>query len=437
MPLADTNIWPSPHVLEDHHQQEAGYVGYFRIEVHMDGKSLTESERRWYDLAATHADDFATKAAQHDRDNTFAIEAYEAMRESGYTNMSIPEEFGGEGASLREVAIAQNRLAQGDGPTTLAINMHLAKMVMLNEQWQNGDESMRPLLERIGRERLISSGAISESEVETLSSIGSMLYSVCTAERADGGYIVNGRKAFGTGTIGSDIIDGSARFDDGADGMTILMFSVPRDLPGLRCLNDWNTMGMRATSSHSWVYENAFVAEERITAYRKPYQWDEHVRSLLSLDCALFGTIYLGIAKAARDFAVTYTKQRTRIPHDYPASYYPKNQFLAAEMDIGLNVAWAAQLQMAGTLSDLRARDDQTLADGIGVQYFSMKTAIDVVSKAVDMVGGAALSKGMPLERYYRDVRAGPIHPVGAYDALEIIGKHAFGIPRDSVPRWV
>ena len=196
----------------------------------MDGQSLTESERRWYDLASMHADDFATRAAQHDRDNTFAVEAYEAMRESGYTNMPIPEEFDGGGTSLMEVAIAQNRLAQGDGPTTLAINMHLAGMMILNEQWRNGGETVRPLLERFGKERLISAGAVSEPEVETLNSIVAMLYSVCTAERVEGGYIVNGRKAFGTGTPGADVILGSAKYEDPVDGTTILMFPIPKDM---------------------------------------------------------------------------------------------------------------------------------------------------------------------------------------------------------------
>jgi len=55
----------------------------------------------------------------------------------------------------------------------------------------------------------------------------------------------------------------------------------------------------------------------------------------------------------------------------------------------------------------------------------------------VDMVGGAALAKGRPLERYYRDVRAGTMHPVGGFDALEMIGKHAFGLPFDVEPRYV
>ena len=75
--------------------------------------------------------------------------------------------------------------------------------------------------------------------------------------------------------------------------------------------------------------------------------------------------------------------------------------------------------------------------DAIAMQYFCMRMAVDVVDKAVDMVGGAALAKRLPLERYYRDVRAGPMHPIGGFDALAVIGKHAFGIPRDAEPRYV
>ena len=403
----------------------------------MDSLTLTGSQRRWYDLAASHADDFATRAAEHDRDNTFAVEAYEAMRESGYITMPIPTELGGGGASLLEMSIAQNRLAQGDGPTALAINMHLAAMMILNEQWLAGEERVKPILERFAKERLISAGAVSEPEVETLNSIVAMLYSVCTAEKVDGGYLVNGKKAFGTGTPGADEINGSARYEHPVNGTTILMFSVPKGTPGFTCLNDWNTMGMRGTSSHGWIYENVYVPESGITSYREPHVWDLRVRAMLAMNFALFGSIYLGIAQAARDFAIEYTKNRVRIPHKHPASYYPKNQFLAAEMDVGLKVAWAAQLTTAAMLSDFRARDDQAMVDGMAVMHFSMKTAIDVVKKAMDMLGGAAISKRLPLERYYRDVRAGPIHPVGNFDALELIGKHAFGLPRDASPRWV
>ena len=85
---------------------------------------LTDSQRKWYDLAAMHADDFALRASQHDADNSYPFENMDALRESGYTSMPIPADMGGGGASLLEVCIAQNRLAQGDGATALAVNMH-------------------------------------------------------------------------------------------------------------------------------------------------------------------------------------------------------------------------------------------------------------------------------------------------------------------------
>lgn len=193
---------------------------------------------------------------------------------------------------------------------------------------------------------------------------------------------------------------------------------------------------MRASSSHSWVFEDLFVEDAAIIR-RKPWVWDRFVQAIWAWHGGTFCSVYLGVAQAARDFAVAHTKTRTRLPFRHPESYYPGNQFLAAQMDIGLKAAWAFQTEIAARLSSPHRRDDQTLVDAIAMQHFCMHTAMDVVNKAIDMVGGSALARRFPLERYYRDVRSGPIHPIGGYDALEVIGKHAFGIPRDHEPRWV
>jgi alkylation response protein AidB-like acyl-CoA dehydrogenase len=123
-------------------------------------QSMTASQRRWVDLAAHHADDFATRAAQHDRENSFPCENFEALKASGYTSMPIPEELGGGGASLLDICYAQERLARGDGPTALAINMHLALPWVMSDLYRAGDTSVAPLLERIAKERLIVFAAI-------------------------------------------------------------------------------------------------------------------------------------------------------------------------------------------------------------------------------------------------------------------------------------
>src|SRR5215470_17002900 len=96
----------------------------------------TEREQRFLDLAATLADDFAPRAARYDEEASFPHENYARLRESGYTILTIPEELGGLGASILQRIKAQERLAQGDGATALAINMHFNVMGLAIDMWR-------------------------------------------------------------------------------------------------------------------------------------------------------------------------------------------------------------------------------------------------------------------------------------------------------------
>ena len=87
------------------------------------------------------------------------------------------------------------------------------------------------------------------------------------------------------------------------------------------CQNDWDTLGMRASSSHSWVFENLFVEDAAVTR-RKAWEWDEYVRGIWAWHGGTFASIYLGIVCVVRDFAVAYTKTRTRLPFHKPESHY-------------------------------------------------------------------------------------------------------------------
>lgn len=89
-------------------------------------KPARAADDRFAELARGLAAEFATRAAAHDRDNTFVGENYDRMKEVGYTRLAIPEEFGGLGASMRQAAYAQAELAKGCGSTALAVAMHLS-----------------------------------------------------------------------------------------------------------------------------------------------------------------------------------------------------------------------------------------------------------------------------------------------------------------------
>ena len=399
-------------------------------------QELTPSQRKWYGLAATHADVFAERAAEYDLEGKFPFENYAEMKESGYSAMPIPADCNGGGADLLDICIAQNRLAQGCGATALAVNMHFGLPFVMTDLIALGEDGPKELLTRIADEKLIVFGAITDPQVDSYKGITGMGYTTVKAVKEGEGFRINGRKGFGTNSPIGDLFGSSAVYDDPEQGEIGLIFVLPSDTEGLVCLNDWDTMGMRASQSHSWRLENVFVEEDHVFKHNL-WEWDKFARGLWSWHGGTFGAVYLGIAKAARDFAINQTRDRTRLPFKHPESYYPGHQFLAAEMDIALHAGWAWQQKIAERLIDINNRDDATIVEAVAMQYFCMKSAIDVVGKAVDMVGGAALARRLPLERYYRDVRAGTMHPISGFDALELIGKHAFGLHRDVEPRYV
>src|SRR5919109_508683 len=218
----------------------------------------TEREQRFIDVAARLADDFAQRAAQHDEEESFPYENYARLRESGYTLLTIPEELGGLGASMLQRIKAQERLAQGCGATALAINMHLNVLGMAIDTWRRfKTPHVENLLRKIVGGRLIVGGSGSEPD-----NAASFLRPRATAQRVDGGWVVNGRKIFGTQSIALDLFFAEATWADGPEGETILTFFIPpRDTPGLTFKDDWHTMGMRATASRGSELKDAFVPE--------------------------------------------------------------------------------------------------------------------------------------------------------------------------------
>src|SRR5437764_5588570 len=233
----------------------------------------SEREQRFIDMAARLADDFATRAAQHDQDESFPYENYEQMRECGYTNLIIPEQFGGLGASLLERIKAQERLAQGDGATALAINMHFNVLGLLIDLHQRSTrhrsprsrdelprivvetENITEKLDRIGRERLICGGSGSEPDNAVIN-----LRPRTEARRAEGGFLVNGRKIFGTQSIRLDYFFFEATWPDAPERPTIItLFVEPKNTPGLMFKDDWHTMGMRSTASCGSELKDAFI----------------------------------------------------------------------------------------------------------------------------------------------------------------------------------
>jgi len=118
---------------------------------------------------------------------------------------------------------AQERLAQGCGATALAINMHLNVMGMAIDTWRRSKApQVENLLRKIASGRLIVGGSGSEPD-----NAASFLRPRATARRVDGGWVVNGRKIFGTQSIALDLYFTEATCDDNPEKATIITFLIP------------------------------------------------------------------------------------------------------------------------------------------------------------------------------------------------------------------
>ena len=394
-------------------------------------RPLSERERGIVELAATLADAFAAHAAEHDRDGTFPYENYDEMRAAGYLGLTVPEELGGVGASLWELILAQERLAEGDGSTALAVNMHVSPIGQLASLWRaTRDERLADVLSRAADGRLVYASMSAEPGDPILMS------STTTARRVDGGYRVSGKKIFGTES--AVCTEFSTRALD-EEAHRVIFFRLPRDADGIRFKDTWDTMGMRATLSNDFVLEDVFVPDDAVFhSYAENHFDGTMLKTVWGWAMPTFGAVYLGIAAGAVAFAREQVQARGR-HHD------PQVQQLFAEMEVLLETARAvlhrhAQEMHSGSLFGVPVQDG--MARAVLTKYVCTNNAVQIVDRALHVVGGAGYFKRFPLERMYRDVRAGPIMPYSNLDAHDLFGRNALGIeiapavplPADQLP---
>jgi alkylation response protein AidB-like acyl-CoA dehydrogenase len=382
---------------------------------------LTPRERELVELAGSLADGFAERAAEHDRDATFPLENYEDMREAGYLGLTVPEELGGRGASLHELILAQERLAMGDGSTALAVNMHVSPIGQLASLWRaSGDERLADVLRRAADGRLVYASMSAEPGDPIL------MTSSTVAERVDGGYRVTGKKIFGTESAVCTEFSTRARYDDPERGPQVLFFRLPRDAEGMRMKETWDTMGMRATRSDDFELDNVFVPDDAVFHSYPAGHFDATMlKTVWGWAMPTFGAVYLGIGAGAMAFA--REQARTRGRHEDP-----QVQNLFAEMEVLLETARAVLYRHAREMDSGALYTELPVQDGMAravlTKYVTTNNAVAIVDRALHVVGGAGYYRRFPLERMYRDVRAGPIMPYSNLEAHDLFGRTSLEI---------
>jgi acyl-CoA dehydrogenase len=358
-----------------------------------------------HDLGPT----FAARAAAHDANDSFVADNYAELKRRKVFSAGVPAELGGGGASHAELCALLRELAHACGSTALALAMHTHLLATTVWRWRQG-QPVDALLRRIASEEtvLISTGAS-----DWLDSSGK-------AEKVDGGYRVTARKIFCSGAPMGNILMTSAVYDDPQAGPTVLHFAVPFVADGVTIMDNWRTLGMRATGSHDVLLDGVFVPENAVALRRPKGRWHLFWTVAVTVAMPLVMAVYVGIAEAAAALACREAMKKNQEPHV---------QYLVGEMENALVTAQMALQGMIETVANYDFPPVEHTADAILIRKtIAARAAVLTVEKALEVVGGAGFFRSLGLERLLRDVHGAAFHPLPEKRQQLFTGRLALGL---------
>nr|PZN32702.1 MAG: acyl-CoA dehydrogenase [Chloroflexota bacterium] len=391
--------------------------------------TLTERQQRFVALADSLAARFAERANVYDREGTFPYENYTDLHESGYLRLVIPREYGGEGADVYEMVLAQERLARGDGSTALPTAM-LINIIGSNATQLTWPE---PVFETVCRTIATEGGLINNVVTEAeLGSISRGGVPATTATPVEGGWLINGHKRFATGAPALRFFVTGVRLPprEGAPEGETASAIVRAGSPGLRLVDTWSdSLSLRTSGNYDVYFENVFVPDEWLVA-RRPVGAPAQPPGVNGWGLAI-AAVYLGIGQAACDAACDYASSRVPSSLGKPIAELPHIQQWIGEMQVTLDAARAVLHSAARTWVEHPEARPKLGPQIAAAKYLCTNAACAASEKALRVAGGFSLTRDLPLERYFRDARAGLFNPPQDDLALGLIGRTALAERRE------
>jgi alkylation response protein AidB-like acyl-CoA dehydrogenase len=243
-----------------------------------------------------------------------------------------------------------------------------------------------------------------------------------TARRVPEGWNISGHKLYSTGVTGLTWLGVWARTDEGEP--RVGTFLVPAGSAGIRIVESWDHLGMRATGSHEALFENVVVPADHAVDIRPPAQWANAVDPPgLAWNVTLVGTIYDAIARNARDWLVEFLATRKPSNLGAPLSSLPRMQEAVGLIE-ALLFANRTLLDDTAAAVD-RGRPPSAVDSGI-LKFLVTQNAVKAVETALELTGNHGLSRNNPLERHYRDVMCSRIHSPQNDSILTAAGRARF-----------
>ena len=358
---------------------------------------LTEEQKTIKSLARKIAEEkIKPVRAELDEKEEFPWDVIKELAGADMFRVFVPEEYEGLGGGCLDLCLVVEELSRVCSAVAVS---YAASALGCYTLMQYGSEAQkRKYLPSIAAGTRLAAFALTEP------SAGSDASAIkTTAEKVEGGYLLNGTKQFITNGGEAEIYTVIALTDRNKGARGASAFIVEKDTPGFTFGKKEKKMGIRASATRELIFRNCLIPEENIIS--RPGMGFIMTMKTLDRSRPGIGAQAVGVAQGALEAAVEYTGQRVQFGQ--PLISLPVVQDMLADMAVHVEAARALVYAAARTIDG--GVKDFTEASAMS-KVFASDVAMKVTTDAVQVCGGAGYMRDYPLEKMMRDAKITQIY---------------------------
>lgn len=364
------------------------------------------------DIAQKLANEFTKTAAERDKTGGNAKAERDLIRQSGLLSLSIPQQYGGQGADWTTIFQTIRTIAQVDSSLAHVYGFH--HLLIATVQLFAQPEQYAKWFEQTAKENLFWGNALNPLDQRT------------TAQKiSENEYIFQGDKSFCSGSIDSDILLCSG-FDEAGK---LLIGVIPTAREGISFLGDWNNMGQRQTDSGTSHFEQVKISKDELLLNPGPLSTPySSLRPLIAQ--LIFVHLFLGVAEGAFAVAKEMVKNQKAwskslaenavndpFTQKHFAEFYVQLEsvhLLANKAVESLQKAWDI-----GQSLNVKQRGEVSISIATA-KIAATNTSLFVTQNIFQVMGARATTAKLNLDRFWRNVRTQTLHDPIDYKYQEV-----------------
>jgi alkylation response protein AidB-like acyl-CoA dehydrogenase len=366
------------------------------------------------DIAGSFGRDYFLRCA---RSGEHTTELWAAIGKNGYLGVAVPEEYGGGGGGVGDLAAVCEELAAAGCPLLMMV-VSPAICATVIARFGTTEQRARWLPG-------FADGSTTMAFSITEPDAGSNAHRITTTARRDGdGWVLKGQKTFISGVDEADAVLVVGRMEDARTGrLKPALFIVPTDAPGF----EWRPIEMELVSPERQF--TLYFDDVRLPGDALVGDEDAGLLQLfagLNPERIMAASFSTGLARHALQRATEYAKHRSVF--DAPIGSHQAVAHPLAQSTIEVELA-RLMTQKAAALYD--AGDDSASGEAANMaKYAAAEAACDAVDRAVQTLGGNGVAAEFGLGSMLVATRVGRIAPVSREMVLNFVAQHTLGLPK-------